>query len=178
MIFKILDRTCKEDVTNLFTSVFSFSEGEHEGRLIGNLAAGLAMQIDDQEVICVAADDGRILTGAIFFSRIRFDEPTNAYLLSPVAVSTAFQGKGIGQSLIRFGLLELKDRGATLAVTYGDPAYYTKLGFQVMSEAVIPAPWPLSMPEGWLGQTLSGHVLPVLKSRPVCIQTFDNPDLW
>lgn len=29
-----------------------------------------------------------------------------------------------------------------------------------------------------LGHPLSREVLPVLKSRPACIQEFDNPDYW
>jgi len=99
-------------------------------------------------------------------------------MLAPVAVSTAYQGRGIGQTLIQFGLSELKNRSAGVAITYGDPAFYSKAGFQPLSEAVIQAPLPLSMPEGWLGQSLINKTLPILKSRPSCVQAFDNPDYW
>lgn len=178
MYFRILGSNSKEEVASLFTSVFSSSEGEHEGRLIGSLAFALAARIDNQEIICIGAYGDGALIGAIFFTRLRFDEPVAAYMLSPVAVSTVHQGMGIGQALIRFGLGELKNRSATLVVTYGDPGFYSKLGFQAVSENVIQAPLPLSMPEGWLGQTLSGEAIPILKSRPACIQEFDNPDYW
>ena len=99
-------------------------------------------------------------------------------MLSPVAISTVHQGKGIGQALIRFGLDELINRSATLGVTYGDPAFYSKVGFRALSDDVIHAPLPLSMPEGWLGQTLSGEAIPILKSRPACVKEFDNPAYW
>ena len=118
------------------------------------------------------------MIGTIFFTRLQFDEPVEAYMLSPVAVSTAHQGRGVGQALIQFGLNELKNRSATLAVTYGDPAFYSKVGFQALSEELVQAPHPLTMPDGWLGQSLSGEAVPTLKSRPSCVPEFDNPDYW
>lgn len=99
-------------------------------------------------------------------------------MLAPVAVSTAHQGRGVGLALIKHGLDELKDRAITLVVTYGDPAFYSKVGFRALSEEVIRAPLPLSVPESWLGQALSGAAIPLLKSRPACVHEFDNPDYW
>jgi putative acetyltransferase len=178
MDFRTLDRDCKGEVARLFTSVFSSSEGVQEGRLIGNLASALAARTDNKEIICVGAFEDGAIIGAIFLTRLRFDEPVEAYMLSPVAVTAAHQGKGLGQAMIRFGLQELEKRSVALVVTYGDPAFYSKVGFQALSEDVIQAPLPLSMPIGWLGQSLSGEVLPVLKSRPACVQEFDNPEYW
>lgn len=178
MNFRTLDKNCESEIESLFTSVFSASEGQSEGRLIGNLASGLAERIDDHDIVCIGADQDGALIGVIFFTRLRFDEPVIAYLLSPVAVSTAHQGKGVGQALISYGLRELKSRSASVVVTYGDPAFYSKTGFHSLSEDVIQAPHELSMPEGWLGQALSGQEIPVLRSRPACIQEFDNPAYW
>jgi putative acetyltransferase len=178
MDFRTLDKDGKEEVEDLFTSVFSSSEGVQEGKLIGSLAAALIVRTDNQEVICLGAFEERTIIGAIFFTRLRFIEPVKAYLLAPVAVSAAHQGKGVGQAMIRFGLQELEKRSVTLLVTYGDPAFYSKLGFQSLPEDVIQAPQPLSMPEGWLGQSLSGETLPVLRSRPACVQEFDNSAYW
>ena len=178
MKFEILDKTRHKEVASLFTLVFSSSEGAQEGRLIGSLAAALAARIDNREIIGVGACEDSRLLGALFFTRLRFDEPVDALLLAPVAVSTAHQGRGIGQALIRFGLDELKKRSATLVVTYGDPAFYAKVGFQPLSEQVIRAPLPLSMPQGWLGQPLSGTAMPILNSRPACVPEFDDPVYW
>lgn len=178
MNYRILDKRSKEELADLFSSAFSSSEGEQEGRLIGSLASRLAARIDNQEVICVGAyEDGSVI-GAIFLTRLRFAEPVDAYMLAPVAVSTVHQGMGVGQALINFGLQELRNRSATLAVTYGDPAFYSKVGFEALPEDVIKAPLPLSMPEGWLGQSLSGDSMPVLRSRPECVPEFANPVYW
>ena len=178
MNFRILDKDSKEAVTSLFTSVFTASEGEEEGRLIGHLASALAANTDNQIIIGIGAYEDDLMIGVIFFTQLRFNEPVEAYLLAPVAVSTPHQGKGVGQALIRFGLDELRKRSATLAVTYGDPAFYSRVGFQALSEEVIQAPLPLSMPQGWLGQPLSGTAIPVLKSRPSCVPEFDHPAYW
>jgi putative acetyltransferase len=178
MNFKILDNKSKDEVTSLFTSVFSSSEGEKEGALIGGLACALAARIDNQEVICMGAYAEGDLLGVIFFTRLRFDEPIDAYMLSPVAVSTSHQGQGTGRALIRFGLEELKDRSVGLVVTYGDPAFYSKIGFRALSEEVVRAPHPLSMSEGWLGQSLSGEDIPIQKCRPACVREFADPAFW
>jgi len=178
MNFRILDKESEEQMARLFTSVFSVSEGPQEGRLIGRLASELAARVDNQEIICIGAYEDGSMIGAIVLTRLRFDEPVDVFMLSPVAVSTPHQGKGVGQALINFGLHELKNRSASVVVTYGDPAFYSKMGFQALSEDAIQAPLPLSMPEGWLGQSLSGEPIPVLKSHPACVPEFDNPDYW
>ncbi len=141
MNFRVLNQESKEEVASLFTSAFSSSEGEQEGKLIGSLASALAARIDNQEIICIGAYEDGSMIGAIFFT-LRFDEPFEAHMLAPVAISTAHQGKGVGQALINFGLQELKNRAVAVAVTYGDPALYAKVGFKALSEDIIQAPLP------------------------------------
>ena len=81
----ILDKNSQEEVARLFTSVFTASEGEKEGRLIGNLASELSSRADNQEIICIGAYEEKSLIGAIFFTRLGFDEPVRVYMLAPVA---------------------------------------------------------------------------------------------
>jgi predicted N-acetyltransferase YhbS len=178
MNHRILDKSCTEEVTRLFTSVFTASEGEREGRLIGELASELASGIDDREIIGLGAYEGDSLIGAIFFTRLRFKAPIGVYMLAPVAVSTQHQGQGVGRALIAYGLDELKQRSAAVAVTYGDPAFYSKAGFQPLSESIIQAPRRLSMPQGWLGQSLTGEPIPTIDDRPTCVEAFDDPAYW
>ncbi len=99
-------------------------------------------------------------------------------MLAPVAVSTKHQGKGVGQALINYGLNELKNRSAAVAITYGDPSFYSKVGFQSLSENVIQAPLKLSMPEGWLGQSLAEDKIPTIKERPACVKEFNDSAYW
>ena len=175
---KILKRNGTTEVANLFRSVFSSSEGEQEGILIGNLAFELCANIDDQEIICIGAFEKGSLIGSIFFTRLRFSKTILVYMLAPVAVSTQHQGKGVGQALIEYGLGELKNRSVAVAITYGDPAFYSRVGFQAIPESVIKAPLKLSMPEGWLGYSLTGETILTINERPTCIKEFNNPVYW
>lgn len=99
-------------------------------------------------------------------------------MLAPVAVSTEHQRKDIGQALINYGLNELKKRSVNVVVTYGDPSFYSKVGFHVLSENVIQAPLSVSMPFGWLGQSLAGEPIPTIIERPVCVKEFNDPVYW
>jgi predicted N-acetyltransferase YhbS len=178
MNYKILDKGTKEEVTKLFTSVFTLSEGEKEGKLIGNLSSKLASNIDNKEIICFGVYETESLIGSIFFTRLKFNEPIQVYMLAPVAVNTEHQGKGIGQALINYGLEELKERSVNIAVTYGDPSFYSKTGFQALSENVIQAPLKLSMPFDWLGQSLTEEPIPNINERPKCVKEFNDPVYW
>jgi len=178
MHFRTLDKNIQEHVTRLFTSVFSSSEGEEEGRLIGSLVSKLSSGIDNKEIICFGAYEEDKLTGAIFFTRLRFKEEIQVYMLAPVAVSTKHQGKGVGQALINYGLDELRRRSVAVVVTYGDPAFYARAGFHSLSENVIQAPMELSMPEGWLGQSLTGEPVQAINGRPTCVKEFNDPAYW
>jgi predicted N-acetyltransferase YhbS len=178
MNYKILDKNSKEEVAGLFTTVFSASEGEKEGKLIGSLAAELSSSTDNKEIICIGAYKDESIIGAIFFTRLRFNESINVYMLAPVAVSTTHQGIGVGQALINYGLQELQSRSVSVVITYGDPSFYSKVGFQALSEAVIQAPLKLSMPEGWLGQSLTEEPILTINERPICVKEFNDPIYW
>ena len=178
MNHKTLDKNSQDEVTNLFTSVFTSSEGEKEGKLIGNLVSELSSGIDNQSIICFGTYIEGSIIGSIFFTRLQFKEAIQVYMLAPVAVNTEHQGKGVGQALINHGLNELKNRSVAVAITYGDPSYYSKVGFRVLSESVIQAPLKLSMPEGWLGQSLTGESIPTIKEHPTCVKEFNDPAYW
>lgn len=123
----------------------------------------------------MAMEQGGIVAG-IFFSRLTFDSPITAFLLSPVAVHPDHQGRGIGQRLIRYGLARLKARGATRIFTYGDPAFYSRVGF--MPAPLETAPFRLSQPEGWLDQALDGGEVTASAGAPRCVAAFDDPAYW
>jgi predicted N-acetyltransferase YhbS len=178
MNFKVLEKGSQEEIRTLFESVFTSSEGEREGRLIGNLASELSLRIDNQEVICLGTYEKGSLIGSIFFTQLRVSSDIPVFLLAPVAVSTRHQGKGVGTALIEYGLKVLRSRSVAVIITYGDPAFYTKVGFTSLSETVIQAPLKLSMPEGWLGQSLTEESIPPLQGRPECIRELNDPVYW
>lgn len=178
MDYRILDTSLKQAISDLFTAVFTSSEGEKEGKLVGRLALELASAIDNEDIIGFGAYENDDLIGAIFFTRLGFAAPTQAYMLAPVAVGTEHQGKGVGQGLINYGLNQLKSRGVEFVTTYGDPAFYARVGFQTLPESVVQAPLKLSMPQGWLGQSLTGGEIPAINERPTCVKPFNNPVYW
>jgi putative acetyltransferase len=178
MVFESLQHERQEELKDLFCSTFTSSEGTHEGELIGALASRLASKIDDADIICFGALDNQALIGALFFTRLWFQDDALVYLLSPVAVSTTHQGTGIGKALIRFALNSIHAKGAVIAITYGDPAFYGKVGFEPLSESVLMAPMTLSLPNGWLGQSLTGEPIEARQDQPSCVEAFRDNAYW
>lgn len=167
------------EIEALFTDVFTASEGAEEGRLIGSLVRGLMTHTPEEEVFAFRAVEKDVLLGCIFLSRLRFDQDVRqVFLLSPVAVRTSHQRAGVGQSLIKFGLDHLRAAGVDYVVTYGDPDYYCKTGFQPISEAFAQAPLTLSHPHGWLGQALSGADTTPFGGASRCVDALNQPALW
>ena len=172
------DITKVEEINHLFIKTFSDSEGESEGLVIGALTNSLLTSTDTNDFYCFVATENDEIVGGVIFSRLTFESGIKAYILSPMATSTKHQGKGIGQKLINFGLNTLKEDGVELAVTYGDPNFYSKVGFSVISEKIIPAPLKLSYPEGWLGQSLVSDIIDPILGKSYCVEALNKPDLW
>ena len=165
-------------IQRLFERTFTDAEGEAEGALVGRLVLSLINETAPQDISGFVAAEVDQPLGGIFFSRLSFEEPVEAFLLSPVAVRTDHQGRGIGQRLINFGLDRLRERGVKLVFTYGDPAFYSKVGFRQILEAEVCAPFEMTQPEGWLGQALDGGAIASLQGRPRCVKAFDKPEYW
>lgn len=166
-------------IEKLFVRVFTASEGAAEGAWVGGLAKQLAAGCGDREEVSGFAGLERgQLVGAVFFSRFALEGPFDAFLLSPVAVDGDFQRKGFGQALIAHGLDELARRGVRLVLTYGDPAFYGKVGFAAVSPEVIQPPFPLSQSEGWLGRSLGDDSLETFAGRGWCVEALADPACW
>ena len=167
-----------EAIRQLFIKTFSDSEGEAEGTLIGNLVDDLINNTDADDLDGFIATEDKQIIGSIFFSRLTFQQVVNAFLLSPVAIHPEYQGKGIGQRLINFGIEQLKKKSVTLIVTYGDPAFYSKVGFIQIDEQTIKPPFVLSQPEGWMAQSLDNDEIIPIRGNSFCVKAFNNPELW
>src|SRR6185312_8727616 len=57
------------------------------------------------------------------------DQLHHVLVLSPLAVAPAWQGRGIGQELVRAALAEARQAGCPLVFLEGEPAFYPRLGF-------------------------------------------------
>lgn len=181
MQIKAFEAPMYDGARKLFIDVFSASANKEEGETIGVLVHDLAMQTAPDDFYGFVASDESELLGAILFSRMRFENGINAFNLSPVAVATHHQGKGVGQALIEHGLAELKKRGVQLVCVYGDPNYYVKVGFKPAlndDSAYVEPPFALSMPFGWQSQMLDPQRPVIAKGKPGCVAALSYAHYW
>lgn len=176
--FSLFNESNSTKVIDLFKSVFSTSEGEQEGQVIADFVSNLISTTEPKDLVGCIAEENETIVGCIFFSRFTVPNGQAAFILSPVAVSTDSQGKGIGQKLIRYGLDHLRSLDVNLAFTYGDPNYYSKTGFEQISENVVRAPFPLSQPVGWLAQSIEGNQIKTMVGSTQCVEALNDPNLW
>ncbi|MGR5147326.1 GNAT family N-acetyltransferase [Photobacterium alginatilyticum] len=167
-----------EEIIGLFAQTFSDSEGEAEGKLIGELVKELIETTDSNDLYVFVANTNNRVVGSILFTRLTFESDKQVFLLAPVAVCTDYQGQGIGQELIKVGLQAIKNQGAELAFTYGDPAFYSKVGFRQVTEDQFKAPLSLSYPHGWLAQSLTEQELTPIAGGSICVPAFNKQALW
>ncbi len=83
----------------------------------------------------VAEQDGSIV-GHILFTPAQIEgekETTEGMGLGPMAVLPDHQGKGVGSTLVRSGLEELRKGGTLFVVVVGHPWFYPKFGFEKAS---------------------------------------------
>ena len=178
MVFSLFTASRSQDVIALFKRVFSAAEGEAEGEVIAGFVTQLVTTTKPEDLIgCIAEENGR-LVGCLFFSRLWISSGQVAFILSPLAVATEAQRKGVGQGLIQYGLDQLKSLEVNLAFTYGDPSYYGKTGFEQISDDKVKAPCPLSQPIGWLAQSLDGSPIQALSGSTQCVEALNDPSLW
>jgi putative acetyltransferase len=168
-----------EALARLFIAAFTASEGPTEGELIGRLVREMVATTTAPDWCLFAASEATRLVGAVLYSRLRFDaQPSPAVLLSPAAVHPGWQGKGVGQRLIAFSLGELRHRGVQTVFTYGDIRFYSRVGFRAIAESVARAPLPLTRPEGWLAQALTGDPIGPFAGIPRCVEAIRRPEYW
>ena len=179
MNFSTYDPIDIEEIKKLFTETFSDSEGQSEGNLIGNLTYELMTGTDINDLYGFVAAENEKIVGGIFFSRLTFENEINAFILSPVAIHPDYQGKGVGQKLINSGIDHLKENGVALVFTYGDPGFYSKVGFNLISENnIVKAPFKLTQPEGWLGQSLVSDEIEPIAGSSYCVEALNKAEYW
>lgn len=178
MNFEKYESSSALEIKKLFTSVFADSEGQAEGELIGSLAFELQETTEPDDIFGFVARDDRNIIGCIFFTRLEFENKVNAFILSPVAVATQYQKQGVGQKLIEFGIHFLKKKNVELLFTYGDPRFYSKVGFKYIPESIAKAPLKLTYPEGWLAQSLVSENVEPISGDSTCVNALNDQQYW
>lgn len=147
------DRAMIQQITTAAFADAPHSDGS-EAALIDQLRAtdGLSLSL--------VAETNAGIVGHVAFSQVTISDGTQGWFgLAPVSVSPLQQGTGIGSHLIRTGLDLLCQRGAAGCVVLGDPAYYTRFGFQPDAELRFPeAPAQYFMQHRFSGSSPRGIV--------------------
>lgn len=116
-------------------NVMSFDGRTEEADLVDALRAA-----GDLVLSLVARDEDRVV-GHVAFSRVTIEAaagPAGGLALAPVAVRPELQKRGIGRQLINAGLQQLSQRGESVVLVVGNPAYYTRFGFSIEAAESFP----------------------------------------
>jgi putative acetyltransferase len=99
--------------------------GEEEALLVEKLRASGASIIS-----MVAKEDGRV-AGHILLSPVTLEgSPLKGVGLGPLSVAVDRRRRGIGTLLVKAGLSSCRDMDYDFAVVVGEPAYYSRFGFE------------------------------------------------
>lgn len=166
-------------IHGVHTSAFGQEQGQEIVELVNDL-------LDDETakplLSLVAETDGK-LVGHVLFTVARLqpgDQGVSLRILAPLAVSSDFQGKGVGGMLIREGLKQLAESGVGLVFVLGHPDYYPKFGFQTASVLGFDAPYsiPSEHADAWMVQELKADVIGSIEGRVQCSEVLNQPQHW
>lgn len=130
-----LERPSDEDSIRRL-NVDAFDGRTEEADLVDELR-----RAGDLVLSLVARHDG-LVVGHVAFSRVTIEAatgPVGGVALAPVAVQPELQNGGIGQQLIRAGLVQLSEGGESVVLVVGNPAYYTRFGFSIEQAEAFPS---------------------------------------
>lgn len=89
-------------------------------------------------VSLVAHANGAII-GHVAVSPVAVSDGASAWFgLGPISVNPNHQRRGVGAGLMREALRLLREQGAAGCVLLGEPGYYSRFGFQVDPNLVLP----------------------------------------
>jgi len=90
------------------------------------------LRSDGAVVVALVAVENDEIVGHILFSDLLIEAEQavlHAVSLAPMAVLPDHQRRGIGSALVRQGLAICRERGKSIVVVLGHPAYYPRFGF-------------------------------------------------
>ena len=128
----------------------------------------------------LAFEAGRPIGHALFtpLSLRGASTPLACSLLAPLAVVPGAQRRGAGRALVDHAAGELIARGVGLVFVLGDPAYYTRLGFEPAAPHGLHAPYPIEPAEAWMVRPLERSLLGTVRGTLDCAAELARPELW
>jgi predicted N-acetyltransferase YhbS len=98
-----------------------------------------ALRQAGQLTVSLVAEDAGEVIGHVAVSPVTISSgAARWYGLGPISVVPARQGQGVGTALMKRALAELQALGAAGCVVLGNPAYYSRFGFQAQASLIFP----------------------------------------
>ena len=133
-------------------------------------------------VLSLVAESEGLIVGHVLFTPATVEtagEPFTASILAPLAVHPDVQRQGIGARLIAAGFEALRDSGAELVFVLGDPAYYSRSGFEPATKRLVsPYPLPPAYADAWMVYALRPDCTDHIQGRVRCSPVLDHAELW
>lgn len=128
----------EKPVKDVITAAFP---SDREARLVQTLRHCGALVLEQ-----VAADESGRIVGHIAFSRVTPaaigpGQAMQIVCLAPVSVLPEMQHKGVGTTLTRVALENLKESGEELVLVLGPPAYFPRFGFDAELARQVQGPY-------------------------------------
>lgn len=141
MTVQIRSETPDDISTIEAVTIAAFADAAHTSRTEQFIVRALRMS--GQLMLSLVAEKQGKIVGHIALSPVTITddlghEASGWYGLGPISVVPPEQGQGIGSLLIEQALAELRTHQAAGCVVLGDPAYYTRFGFQCHSDLQLP----------------------------------------
>ena len=99
-------------------------------------------------------------------------------ILAPLAVVPAMHRRGVGRGLIEQGCSVLARQGTDLVFVLGDPAHYTRCGFEPAMPHGLRAPQAIKPQDAWMVRPLRPHVLGAVHGTVVCARALQPVHYW
>ncbi|MBX7458473.1 N-acetyltransferase [Qipengyuania sp. 1NDH17] len=117
----------------------AFAEVEHsdgsEVQIVEKLRS------DGDLTLSLVAEDGERIVGHVAVSPVTISGgSTGWYGLGPISVLPAHQREGVGLRLMQRAIADMREMGAKGIVLLGEPAYYSRFGFEHDPELSYPGP--------------------------------------
>jgi len=146
-----------------------------------DLVGALLQDPTAQPSLSLLAFDAGKPVGHVLFTKVALagtSGDVSAAILAPLAVLPEYQRKGVGRALIERGAGMLAASGVQLLFVLGDPAYYTRCGFEPAAQHGLRAPYPIVPEEAWMVRPLAPGILGSVAGVIACAESLARPEYW
>ncbi|MBX7539508.1 GNAT family N-acetyltransferase [Qipengyuania sphaerica] len=119
----------------------AFAEVEHSDGSEVRIVEGLRQ--DGDLALSLVAEDGERIIGHVAVSPVTISDGNEGwYGLGPISVLPQHQREGVGLRLMQRAIADMREMGAKGIVLLGEPAYYSRFGFEHDPKLTYPGPPP------------------------------------